>query len=121
MSWLRGTSKGGSDDHGQGTASSRKRLPDDARRVHMVCSGRVQGVGFRWTCQNVANELGLTGWVRNEYDGTVTLELQGSDAALSAFFPRIDASYRRYPIRYSVGSKEELPLDPHESGFEVRF
>ena len=39
--------------------------------------GRVQGVGFRYTVVQAANALGLTGWVRNERDGTVTTELQG--------------------------------------------
>ena len=39
--------------------------------------GRVQGVGFRYKPKNLAKSMGLTGWVRNEMDGTVTLEIQG--------------------------------------------
>ena len=48
-------------------------------RVH----GRVQGVGFRYTVTQAANALGLTGWVRNERDGSVTTELQGSAEAIT--------------------------------------
>ena len=47
------------------------------KRKSIVFHGRVQGVGFRWTASQIAGEYGLTGWVRNEYDGTVTMEVQG--------------------------------------------
>ena len=43
--------------------------------------GRVQGVGFRHTALNAASRLGLTGWVRNERDGSVSMEAQGFDVA----------------------------------------
>lgn len=41
--------------------------------------GRVQGVGFRYTAKYLAQSLGLTGWVENEYDGTVEMEVQGRE------------------------------------------
>lgn len=41
--------------------------------------GRVQGVGFRYTAKYLAQSLGLTGWVENEYDGTVKMEVQGRE------------------------------------------
>ena len=40
-------------------------------RKRIIFHGRVQGVGFRFTAKHLANSLGLTGWVQNEYDGTV--------------------------------------------------
>lgn len=47
-------------------------------RMHYIFSGDVQGVGFRYTaCQN-ARMLGITGWVRNMYDGRVEMEAQGT-------------------------------------------
>src|SRR3712207_4878468 len=46
------------------------------RRLHLVFVGEVQGVGFRWTARHAADACGCTGWVRNESDGSVTLELQ---------------------------------------------
>lgn len=42
-------------------------------RKHIVFHGRVQGVGFRYTAKYAASSLDLTGWARNEYDGTVTM------------------------------------------------
>lgn len=39
-------------------------------RKRIIFRGRVQGVGFRYTAKYLAQSLGLTGWVRNEYDGT---------------------------------------------------
>lgn len=47
-------------------------------RKRIIFKGRVQGVGFRFTAIRYANRLGLTGWVRNQYDGTVLMEVQGS-------------------------------------------
>jgi acylphosphatase len=41
--------------------------------------GRVQGVGFRYKAKYTADSLRLTGWVRNEYDGSVTMEVQGKE------------------------------------------
>lgn len=46
--------------------------------------GRVQGVGFRFFVQQNAVELGLTGWVRNMDDGSVTMEMQGQEAPVAA-------------------------------------
>lgn len=49
-----------------------------------VISGRVQGVGFRYTALHEAQRLGVTGWVLNEPDGSVRLVAQGPEPALSA-------------------------------------
>ena len=46
--------------------------------------GRVQGVGFRYFSACAAQKLGLTGWVANNWDGSVTLEAQGDPAQLEA-------------------------------------
>ena len=51
-------------------------------RRHYVFHGDVQGVGFRWQAQQAAKLYGLTGWVRNDWAGTVTMELQGEPALL---------------------------------------
>lgn len=49
------------------------------RRVHVIVTGTVQGVGFRWSTQLRAEELGLSGWVRNRPDGSVEAELEGPE------------------------------------------
>jgi acylphosphatase len=46
-------------------------------RLHAVVHGDVQGVGFRYFVQRRAQQLGLTGWVRNNDDGTVELVAEG--------------------------------------------
>lgn len=52
---------------------------DDKVRKHIFFYGRVQGVGFRYYSVNKARQLGLTGWVRNLYDGSVEMEVQGPE------------------------------------------
>jgi len=51
---------------------------------HVLVSGRVQGVGFRWYAREKGQELGLAGWVRNLPDGRVEAWLEGEAAAVRA-------------------------------------
>jgi len=46
-------------------------------RLRVDFAGRVQGVGFRATARMIASRYAVTGWVRNEPDGSVTMEVQG--------------------------------------------
>ncbi len=57
--------------------------------VHIFVSGRVQGVGFRFYTMRVARQFGITGWVRNLYDGRVEIYAEGSKPNLSAFINEI--------------------------------
>ena len=50
------------------------------RRVHVLVSGEVQGVGYRYTMRMVAREAGVAGWVRNRRDGSVEAEVEGTEA-----------------------------------------
>lgn len=52
---------------------------------HLLVAGRVQGVGFRWATLEIANELGLVGWVKNRADGQVEIVVQGQHAAVRTF------------------------------------
>ncbi|MBI4416152.1 MAG: acylphosphatase [Euryarchaeota archaeon] len=51
-------------------------------RAHVVFRGHVQGVFFRANCRERALELGLTGWVRNRYDGSVEAVFEGEKEAV---------------------------------------
>jgi len=58
------------------------------QRVHVTISGDVQGVGFRSWVRRQAQELGLTGWVRNRDDGTVEVVAEGTRSALDELVKR---------------------------------
>jgi acylphosphatase len=59
-------------------------------KIKMTVSGRVQGVGFRWGTQQIASELGVTGSVWNNQDGTVGIQAEhSSPSALHIFEKRI--------------------------------
>ena len=51
-------------------------------RKHLIFSGHVQGVGFRWRAKKAADLYGCTGWVRNDWNGTVTMEIQGTESQI---------------------------------------
>ncbi len=94
----------------------------DVRRLHLVFRGEVQGVGFRWTSSRCANSVGCTGWVRNEPDWqTVTMELQGTQEQISAFFGAFARAYAHYPIEYVIDEKDDIPPVEGESDFRVRY
>ncbi|MGE0870490.1 MAG: acylphosphatase [Kofleriaceae bacterium] len=54
------------------------------RRVRAIVTGRVQGVSYRATTMDRAQQLGVTGWVKNRADGSVELEAEGPDDKIAA-------------------------------------
>ena len=74
------------------------------QRIHAIVDGRVQGVGFRYFTQERAVQLGLTGWVRNRWNGTVELVAEGPKADLETLLRAV----RRGP---RVGTTQNVNVD----------
>ena len=75
-------------------------------------------MGFRYTAIRAANGLGVAGWVRNERDGSVTIEAQGSESAIERMITTIsNGSY----IHIENIVKTELTIIEGDKGFEVRY
>lgn len=86
-------------------------------REHITFSGRVQGVGFRYKATHLARHFGLTGWVRNEHDGTVIGEFQGLEADIDQVIQRLVRD--RYIIIDGL-TRKRMPLNGEERGFSIR-
>ena len=87
-------------------------------RRHWHFTGSVQGVGFRYRAQYAAQLLDLTGWVENNWDGTVDLEAQGSAAQLDRLVPTITGT--SHWIHIETFTCKSIPPDPAERSFRVR-
>ena len=95
------------------------RTPAEPAEIRLVAfvSGKVQGVGFRYRARYAAQNLGLTGWVENEDDGSVTLEVQGDPALFLKLFALIQRSDY---IQITSLRQRDLAPDPWERDFRVR-
>jgi acylphosphatase len=71
--------------------------------VHLIVHGRVQGVGFRYFTQTKAQDLGLVGWVKNLWDGTVEIKAEGPKQKLK----RLVNAVRRGPSTAWVEQVEQ--------------
>ena len=91
----------------------------DLVRYFGTATGRVQGVGFRMFVQQNAMNLGITGWVKNMSDGTVTMELQGPQAAID----RLEAVIREgnYFIKVQSFGLEVRDVVAMEQRFEIHY
>ena len=76
-------------------------------RRHIEFYGQVQGVGFRYRARHAAALYGVTGWVRNEYDGSVTMELQGEEAQIDQVILAIE---RGAFVRIENMQERQIPV-----------
>ncbi len=83
-------------------------------RKHIRFWGRVQGVGFRYRAYHAANAVGATGWVRNEYDGSVTMEIQGTEEQIDQVILLIEKG--RF-VRIENMDTRTIPVKEKERGF----
>lgn len=86
-------------------------------RKHIVFHGFVQGVGFRYRAYHAANLYGCTGWVRNEWDGSVSMEVQGEEEQIDKVILSIErGSY----VRIEKMEVKSMPVMEYENGFLTR-
>ena len=90
----------------------------DAEQRELHYSGRVQGVGFRYTVRQIAKGYQVAGSVKNLPDGRVQLVVEGSGPEIQAFLKEVAASLGRY-----VRDIQETGRPPtgRFRGFEIRF
>jgi acylphosphatase len=88
------------------------------KQVHVYYSGRVQGVGFRFTAERIANDLGLSGWVKNLPSGKVELLAEGEEKTLKQLLEKIDSYFSNYIIDKQISW---LPASGEFAGFEIKF
>ena len=86
-------------------------------RKHIVFFGWVQGVGFRYRARHAADLYGCTGWVRNEYDGSVSMEIQGTEEQIDQVILAIE---RGTYVRIENMDVRTIPVEPEEYGFRTR-
>ena len=89
-------------------------------RVRYRFIGHVQHRGFRFACVMAAERAQATGWVRNERDGTVTAEAQGTKEAQLVFVRRLTEIVPGYGNDWSVGHERYVTPLEDETGFSVR-
>ncbi len=86
--------------------------------AHIYFSGRVQGVGFRFTCRSLAIKHSIKGWVRNMPDGRVELLAQADSEKIIAFLNDLRKEFKGYIL-----NEETEWLKPEEDykDFGIRF
>ena len=87
-------------------------------RYDIIFSGRVQGVWFRATAQEVARGFDVTGWVRNEPDGSVRCLVEGEEGELDRFVAAVEDAKRANVEDTSISRGEATG---EFSGFSIRY
>ena len=85
-------------------------------RKHIIFWGSVQGVGFRWRAKHAANAYSCTGWCRNEWDGSVVMEIQGEEKDIDQVILAIETG--RY-VQIENMDARSVPLIETERGFRT--
>ena len=88
------------------------------KQVHAYFIGKVQGIGFRFTAVDIAQELGVVGWVKNLRDGRVELCAEAQEDVLISFLNRLNQHFGRY---ISETEAEWGPATGEFSDFGIEF
>jgi acylphosphatase len=85
---------------------------------HIIFTGRVQGVGFRFTARRAASRRQLTGYVCNRWDGTVEMLAQGRSEDIDDCIQDLKEYFAGYLKETRI---EEIPPDPRYIDFQITF
>jgi acylphosphatase len=85
---------------------------------HIVFSGRVQGVGFRFTALNIANSYKLAGYVRNLPGGGVEMLIQGQPDMIDNCLCDLRESFAGFVKEAEI---KNVPVDPNLDDFKITF
>ena len=85
-------------------------------RKHILFYGSVQGVGFRWRAKNAAEHFSCTGWVRNEWDESVSMEIQGTEEAIESVILAIEKGTF---VHIENMDMKDIPVVDGEYGFRT--
>jgi acylphosphatase len=88
------------------------------KQLHIYYSGRVQGIGFRYTVSDFAGSLKVYGWVKNLSDGRVEVLAEAEEAVLGSFLEQINQHFSRY---IKEANTEWLPASGEFRDFQVTF
>ena len=85
---------------------------------HVIFTGRVQGVGFRYAVRSIAKRHPVKGYVKNLADGTVELVIQGTPAAMNAVLAEVADHFRE-----NIAHCERRVMEIREefTHFDIRF
>jgi acylphosphatase len=92
--------------------------PQPAVTDRILFTGRVQGVGFRYTTRAFARRHPVRGYVRNLSDGTVELLAQGAPAEIDALLADVE---RHFELNLEHVDRQRIAPAESFSGFEIRF
>lgn len=93
-------------------------LTSEKKTVHVIYSGLVQGVGFRFTARDLANRNKVYGWVRNCVDGTVELLVYGEGKNVEIFLSELQ---QQFVLQIMNVRREDVVTSETYDAFHVMF
>lgn len=97
---------------------TKRELPPGTIRKEFHFEGNVQNIGFRFEVQSHAKPLGITGYAKNNEDGSVTAELQGTEKNINKVINDLHNIDR---IQIDSMTEKEIPLDYYENDFCILY
>lgn len=96
----------------------KRELPQGTIRKEFHFEGNVQNIGFRFEVQSHAKPLGITGYAKNNDDGSVTAQLQGTEKNINKVIKSLQNIDR---IQIESMTEKEIPLDYYERDFCIMY